>query len=491
MINPTFINSNNRSLNFQRNQKPITNSVFRQQLGNLLFKTSNNISFGWSQNVKSDVEKRILDTLTDTTNKNAVVSAHVCPDGDAYGSLIGIAGILKKMGVNVYPIIDDKPLQSVYKMPSAIETIPAIQYVQTTTPLLNDIKTGKVKDLDLAIITDTSIPELSNSKTIDILAKAKKLIIIDHHPDSQRGPSNRALWEKELVNRGMEKENILYWRDSNRTSASEMTGELDKEIEEEDKNKKIANYDPSYYKDYRIAMAAGICCDAGYDGENISRLSKNTVKEPDGKECNSTTNIFNWLKKNSNTDNSKANLSEYTHIILPEEINNKLDNILIGKLKVNGIEVKNATQDSPIKYIYMENKNALIEMASRVNIPGLKITKNDIYNEIRYKINQKNPNKNDGLLILANKIVENSKKGTISKFNLSLRSEEGSLADGLATKVTKALVEAGIGSGGGHNNATGFRANSGLDFKTHALPVIEKAVKEFYNEKNHKALAAA
>lgn len=466
----------------------------RGQLSKLLFgkKASQNITFGWSKNV-DPVQEKILDLLTDGSIKSAVVGGHKRPDGDAYGSVIGIAGVLKSLGVSVFPVIDDNPPGSFLQMPSALEKYKATDYIKRPSEVSAALKNFKIKNPDVAIMVDTPYPDFITDDVSDLISKAKKVIIIDHHPDDKGEPTNLEKWLGILVPKGVSPENVIYWRE-HRTSAAEMVGELDKEIAEENDNRTIAQYNPCYYKGYRLAVAGGISADAGgiytdkgnVDNIKIARLSKKKVQSPDGKLESITRNMFNWLVKNSEVKNEDVDIKGITRINLPDEQDLKLDYLLDGLIKAEGIEVKVPSETDPLGYIYIKDYTFLDNLVKEAQIanPKLKINQNDLTTELKKRFEEKiTSDVNTGVSLL----VKESKGGncTMSIRSYGYETLEGEtyipghvFTDGLATKINTALQDAGFGDGGGHSNAKGFRSNKGVGFKNDILPIIEKVIKE-------------
>jgi len=314
------------------------NSINKQQ--NSLHR--NNISFGWSQYVKQNpIEEKILDTLTDSSVKIAVTASHIKPDGDAYGSSIGVAGILENMGVKVYTVVNDFPCFQFSNMPSIFSNKTAPEYVDRPDIVSEYIKKDNIAKFDVGVITDCAVPNLTKNsqdgdinKTLDLVSQSKKVIIIDHHPDSPKSPANpngdtnEELWRDALGKRGVVPENVLYWREL-RESASEMIAELDKEITDEAKRGKSVYKYNVRYPQYRIATASGIFTDTGgvYDKNNqlkLARKSEKKVKNNDNKFESTTTYYLKWLLNNSGVNKSKINLEETTITPLPERVKSEL-----------------------------------------------------------------------------------------------------------------------------------------------------------------------
>lgn len=108
--------------------------------------------------VISEIKSLIL------SSKNAIIAAHVDPDGDTLGSMIALALILKKVGL-------DCVMYSPDGMPSTYKFLPHAEEVIDRPPK---------REFDLLIAVDASdISRIGKHKI-----SAKKIINIDHHPDN-------------------------------------------------------------------------------------------------------------------------------------------------------------------------------------------------------------------------------------------------------------------------------------------------------------------
>ncbi len=96
----------------------------------------------------------------------ALVS-HVRPDGDAVGSLLGLALSLRQMGKTVLPILEDG-------VPDNLMFLPC-------TDLVTRPGGAPLQDLDLAIALDTATHERIGDGCKLALSSAPKLVNIDHH----------------------------------------------------------------------------------------------------------------------------------------------------------------------------------------------------------------------------------------------------------------------------------------------------------------------
>lgn len=95
------------------------------------------------------------------------IVAHVRPDGDAIGSVLGLGLSLRALGKTVYTILEDK-------VPANLAFMPGSDTVKQPgdAPL----------DIDLAITLDTATHERIGAGCMLALSAAPILVNIDHHP---------------------------------------------------------------------------------------------------------------------------------------------------------------------------------------------------------------------------------------------------------------------------------------------------------------------
>jgi len=108
----------------------------------------------------SDI-KTVISTIRQA--KTIAISGHVNPDGDSLGSLLALGLALKKSGKRVHMLCLDR-------IPKRYFSLPGIQLIEKTVS----------EPLDLAIAVDCSNKETLGG-AFAILAKAKKIMEIDHH----------------------------------------------------------------------------------------------------------------------------------------------------------------------------------------------------------------------------------------------------------------------------------------------------------------------
>lgn len=95
------------------------------------------------------------------------IAAHVRPDGDAVGSVMGLALSLRAMGKTVYALLEDG-------VPLNLTFLPETETF--LTPPYADF------DIDVAVALDTATHERVGEQTKAALGRAPLLINIDHHP---------------------------------------------------------------------------------------------------------------------------------------------------------------------------------------------------------------------------------------------------------------------------------------------------------------------
>jgi len=99
--------------------------------------------------------------------QRVAIAAHVRPDGDAVGSVLGLALSLRAAGKTVYALLEDG-------VPSNLTFLP-----ETGTVLMPPYDT---LDIDCAVALDTATHERVGAATKAALGLAPLLVNIDHHP---------------------------------------------------------------------------------------------------------------------------------------------------------------------------------------------------------------------------------------------------------------------------------------------------------------------
>ena len=115
---------------------------------------------------RNPIRKEFLKTAKLLMNSQKVVLAsHLNPDGDALGSLLALAHLLRGMGKEVTPISTDG-------VPAIYQWMPGSEMVVTATDK---------RDFDLAIVVDAGAIERIGTSQLSTIHSAKLLIDIDHH----------------------------------------------------------------------------------------------------------------------------------------------------------------------------------------------------------------------------------------------------------------------------------------------------------------------
>lgn len=99
------------------------------------------------------------------------IASHIRPDGDALGSLLGLALSLREMGKEVFALSNDG-------VPWILDFLPGIETIIRPA--------GEVLDIDLAVAVDTATKERLGEYSLKALSAAPLMINIDHHPTNPR-----------------------------------------------------------------------------------------------------------------------------------------------------------------------------------------------------------------------------------------------------------------------------------------------------------------
>jgi phosphoesterase RecJ-like protein len=98
--------------------------------------------------------------------QRVAIAAHVRPDGDAVGSVLGLALSLREAGKTVYALLEDG-------VPANLAFLP-----ETATILKPPYPAFEI---DVAVALDTATHERVGANTVEALARAPLLVNIDHH----------------------------------------------------------------------------------------------------------------------------------------------------------------------------------------------------------------------------------------------------------------------------------------------------------------------
>lgn len=97
--------------------------------------------------------------------RSIVMACHVNPDGDALGSMLGLALALEPLGKDL-TIISADGIPEIYRF------LPRVDLVRTTSD---------TEAFDLAIVLDSGDLKRVGAETVPIVRRAAKMIDIDHH----------------------------------------------------------------------------------------------------------------------------------------------------------------------------------------------------------------------------------------------------------------------------------------------------------------------
>jgi len=95
------------------------------------------------------------------------IAAHVRPDGDAIGSVMGLALSLRAMGKKVYAVLEDR-------VPGNLSFLPDTDTI--LSPPYADV------EIDVSVALDTATHERLGEHSVALLGRAPLLVNIDHHP---------------------------------------------------------------------------------------------------------------------------------------------------------------------------------------------------------------------------------------------------------------------------------------------------------------------
>lgn len=109
------------------------------------------------------VPTELVDALR--TSQRVLVSSHIRPDGDAVGSLLGMAEILRALGKDVTVSMQDQPPWELRRIPH-------------TNTILHPSRIGG--RFDTFISVDASTPDRLGT-VLDVAPKPYRFIVIDHH----------------------------------------------------------------------------------------------------------------------------------------------------------------------------------------------------------------------------------------------------------------------------------------------------------------------
>jgi phosphoesterase RecJ-like protein len=117
---------------------------------------------------RTELLEQVAETLL--AAESIAICAHVDPDGDAIGSTLGLAHLLRGCGVAVTPL-----LASGDRAPATYAFLPGADTLQAATTNVT---------CDLFVALDAPDPaRLGDAR--DLALNARRLVVIDHHPDNK------------------------------------------------------------------------------------------------------------------------------------------------------------------------------------------------------------------------------------------------------------------------------------------------------------------
>ena len=140
--------------------------------------------------VKARVVAHALENLI-RESKKVMIMGHDNPDIDAMGSSIGLYRIVKSLDKNAYIITSNNETLKSFKE-SLIEDEPEYEDVLIS----KEVAEENIDDNTLLIVTDTSKTNYVESE--EVLAKAKKIVVVDHHRRSANYIENATLTFQEV-----------------------------------------------------------------------------------------------------------------------------------------------------------------------------------------------------------------------------------------------------------------------------------------------------
>ncbi|MDD2485638.1 MAG: DHH family phosphoesterase [bacterium] len=108
------------------------------------------------------IPDEILDIIIN--NRSFLITSHKNPDGDAIGSMLAMAGILKKMGKETYLFLED-----------------GVPPLYRFLPLVEEVNTVLAGNFDITLVLDCENAGRISDR-VDLFSHARTLINIDHHP---------------------------------------------------------------------------------------------------------------------------------------------------------------------------------------------------------------------------------------------------------------------------------------------------------------------
>lgn len=118
-------------------------------------------------------DKKIVDVFN--TAQNIVVIPHFNPDGDAIGSALGMAYILRELGKNAQIVSPNNYSSFLAWMPGVSDIVIASEEFELAKKIINES--------DLIVCVDFNMPDRMNILESVVLESGIEILLIDHHPN--------------------------------------------------------------------------------------------------------------------------------------------------------------------------------------------------------------------------------------------------------------------------------------------------------------------
>lgn len=106
---------------------------------------------------------------------NIVLTCHVCPDGDAIGSTLGLCHLLKSLGKSATVVVPDKP-------PVSLSFLPGFKEIAIYTSH-KEFCESTVEHADLIICCDFNTPSRQDALATVITKANCRKVLVDHHTE--------------------------------------------------------------------------------------------------------------------------------------------------------------------------------------------------------------------------------------------------------------------------------------------------------------------
>ena len=125
------------------------------------------------KDIMSEGECRLLHSLIEDA-QNIVLCCHQNPDGDALGSMLGMAEVLRSSGKDPLMVAPDQYPDSLQWMPNSEKIV---RYDKR-----KDFVDTMLRIADLVFCLDFNDPQRTSDMAASLVASPAKMVVIDHHP---------------------------------------------------------------------------------------------------------------------------------------------------------------------------------------------------------------------------------------------------------------------------------------------------------------------